>query len=139
MRNRKPRYRPKRRPPRPTAAPKLVTTATVPTPAVEFVQAPSAAPAPASAGPAAVPAAVAAEPDKPAIEPNELQLPRPAPLRTRSAQPTKLNGQVAVFISRKEKRLYVRQAFVPLFEMPIEIADPQKAFGTHVLYGARGQ
>jgi hypothetical protein len=66
-----------------------------------------------------------------------LQLPRPAPLRKRSAEPGKLKGQVAVFISRKEKRLYVRHAFVPVFEMPIEIADPQKPFGTHV-YTALG-
>jgi lipoprotein-anchoring transpeptidase ErfK/SrfK len=117
--------------------PEPATTATVPTPPAEAVPAPSTAPVPAGAGPAAVPAAITAEPVKPAIEPNELQLPRPVPLRTRSAQPTKLNGQVAVFISRKEKRLYVRQAFVPLFDMPVEIADPQKPFGTHV-YTALG-
>ena len=43
----------------------------------------------------------------------------------------KLNGQVAVFISRKEKRIFVRHAFVPVFDMPIEIANPGKPLGTH--------
>ena len=43
----------------------------------------------------------------------------------------KLNGQVAVFISGKEKRIFVRHAFVPVFDMPIEIANPGKPLGTH--------
>ena len=76
-------------------------------------------------------AAPAAEPERPAIDPAELSLPRPAPLRRRAAEPAKLNGQVAVFISGKEKRIFVRHAFVPLFDMPIEIADPAKPLGTH--------
>ena len=56
---------------------------------------------------------------------------RPAPLRARTAEPVKLNGQVAVFISGKEKRIFVRHAFVPVFDMPIEIANPGKSLGTH--------
>jgi lipoprotein-anchoring transpeptidase ErfK/SrfK len=88
--------------------------------------------APAAAAPAATPAAAAvAEPERPAIDPNEVRIPRPAPQRIRGAEPAKLNGQVAVFISGKEKRIYVRQAFVPLFDMPIEIANPGKSLGTH--------
>ena len=43
----------------------------------------------------------------------------------------KLNGQVAVLISGKEKRIFVRHAFVPVFDMPIEIANPGKPLGTH--------
>ena len=58
-------------------------------------------------------------------------MPRPAPLRIRAAEPTKRNGQVAVFISGKEKRIFVRHAFVPVFDMPIEIANPGKSLGTH--------
>jgi hypothetical protein len=77
------------------------------------------------------PAAAASEPERPAIDPDELRLPRPAPLRTRSAEPVKRNGQVAVFISGKEKRIFVRHAFVPLFDMPIEIENPSKPLGTH--------
>ena len=91
-----------------------VTTSTVATPA--------AAPAPS-------PAAATSEPERPAVSPNEPS--RPAPLRTRAAEPVKLNGQVAVFISGKEKRIYVRHAFVPVFDMPIEIANPGKSLGTH--------
>jgi hypothetical protein len=59
--------------------------------------------------------------------------PLPTLLRTRGAeQPAKHSGQVAVFISRKEKKLFVRQGFMPLFEVPIEIERPEQPFGTHV-------
>src|SRR5581483_9261701 len=44
----------------------------------------------------------------------------------------KHKGKVSVFISRKQGKLYVRQGFDPLFEMPITIADPDKPIGTHV-------
>jgi lipoprotein-anchoring transpeptidase ErfK/SrfK len=39
---------------------------------------------------------------------------------------------VSVLISRKTQRLYVRQAFEPLFESPVTIADPDRPIGTHV-------
>jgi hypothetical protein len=35
-------------------------------------------------------------------------------------------------ISRKTQRLYVRQAFQPIFESPVTIADPDRPIGTHV-------
>jgi hypothetical protein len=35
-------------------------------------------------------------------------------------------------ISRKTQRLYVRQAFEPVFESPVTIADPDRPIGTHV-------
>jgi hypothetical protein len=38
----------------------------------------------------------------------------------------------SVFISRKTQRLYVRQAFQPVLEVPIAIQDPDRAIGTHV-------
>ena len=48
-------------------------------------------------------------------------------------------GQVArelqplsVLISRKTQRLYVRQAFKPVLESPVTIADPDRPIGTHV-------
>ena len=109
-----------------------VMTSTVTVPAAEPAPADTARSAEtAPAAPAATPAAASAEPERPAIDPNELILPRPAPLRTRAAEPAKLNGQVAVFISGKEKRIFVRHAFVPVFDMPIEIANPGKPLGTH--------
>jgi hypothetical protein len=39
---------------------------------------------------------------------------------------------VAVLISRKTQRLYVRQGFAPLFDSPVTIADPDRPIGTHV-------
>jgi hypothetical protein len=44
----------------------------------------------------------------------------------------KRSGQVAVFVSRKEKKIFVRQGFVPLFDMPIEISNPDQPLGTHL-------
>jgi lipoprotein-anchoring transpeptidase ErfK/SrfK len=41
-------------------------------------------------------------------------------------------GQIAVFISRKDSKLYVRQNFAPLFEMPIAIAPSDRPLGTHI-------
>jgi hypothetical protein len=39
---------------------------------------------------------------------------------------------VSVFISRKTQRLYVRQAFEPIFDIPITILDTDLPIGTHV-------
>src|SRR5262245_60128605 len=47
-------------------------------------------------------------------------------------QPTKRSGQVAVFVSRKEQKIFVRQGFVPLFDMPVVIDQPDQPLGTHV-------
>jgi hypothetical protein len=53
-------------------------------------------------------------------------------LLKKAVEPPKRSGQVAVFVSRKEKKIFVRQGFVPLFDMPIEIANPDQPLGTHV-------
>jgi hypothetical protein len=39
---------------------------------------------------------------------------------------------VSVFISRKTQRLYVRRAFQPVLESPVEIKDADRPIGTHV-------
>ena len=39
---------------------------------------------------------------------------------------------ISIFISRKNKRLYVRQATQHLFDMPITIRDPERPLGTHL-------
>jgi lipoprotein-anchoring transpeptidase ErfK/SrfK len=44
----------------------------------------------------------------------------------------KRTGQIAVFISRKDSKLYVRQNFAPLFDMPIAIAASDRPLGTHI-------
>jgi hypothetical protein len=44
----------------------------------------------------------------------------------------KRTGQISVFISRKDSKLYARQNFAPLFEVPIAIAPSERPLGTHV-------
>jgi hypothetical protein len=39
---------------------------------------------------------------------------------------------ISVFVSRKLSRLYVRQGFTPLFDVPVEIQNPEEPLGTHV-------
>jgi hypothetical protein len=39
---------------------------------------------------------------------------------------------ISIFVSRKEKKIYVRQNFSPLFYAPVTIDHPEQAFGTHV-------
>jgi lipoprotein-anchoring transpeptidase ErfK/SrfK len=44
----------------------------------------------------------------------------------------KRTGQIAVFVSRKDSKLYVRQNFAPLFDVPVTIAPSDRPLGTHV-------
>ena len=44
----------------------------------------------------------------------------------------KRSGQIAVFVSRKDSKLYVRQNFAPLFDVPVTIAPSDRPLGTHV-------
>ena len=55
----------------------------------------------------------------------------PSGARKRSDKP------VSVFVSLKQKRVFVRQGFHALFDMPVTIADPDKPIGTHI-YTAMG-
>jgi hypothetical protein len=41
-------------------------------------------------------------------------------------------GQIAVFVSRKDSKLYVRQNFSPLFNVPVTIAPDARPLGTHI-------
>jgi lipoprotein-anchoring transpeptidase ErfK/SrfK len=100
----------------------------------------TAKPDPAKAD-AAKPADKPAEPAKAADA-----IPAPAPAsdakkdQTRLTEPAKpaakpekrRDGQVAVFVSRKDSKLYVRQNFSPWFELPVTIAPSDRPFGTHV-------
>jgi len=84
-----------------------------------------------TAAPAATPAVeTSAEPEK--REPTEAEPKKPAPPRNRAGEPLKTSGQVAVFVSKREKKIFVRQGFQPVFDMPIEIANPEQPLGTHV-------
>jgi lipoprotein-anchoring transpeptidase ErfK/SrfK len=55
--------------------------------------------------------------------------PKPDPA---TATAPKRAGQIAVFISRKDSKLYVRQNFAPLFNAPMTIAPSDRPLGTHV-------
>jgi lipoprotein-anchoring transpeptidase ErfK/SrfK len=51
---------------------------------------------------------------------------------TASGVAPRRNGQIAVLISRKDAKLYVRQNFAPLFDAPVTIAPGDRPLGTHV-------
>src|SRR5258708_31015201 len=55
-----------------------------------------------------------------------------AAARLDPAAAPKRTGQIAVFVSRKDSKLYVRQNFAPLFEMPVTIAPGDLPLATHV-------
>src|SRR5262249_42355129 len=76
----------------------------------------------------------AAPSDNDAVKPAPTVDPaKPVTPPTKAAdQPTKRSGQVAVFVSRKEQKIFVRQGFVPLFDMPVVIDQPDQPLGTHV-------
>jgi hypothetical protein len=88
------------------------------------------------------PGDTSAQPRPPEFAPAGNDMIKPAPTidpvkpnapRLRSAdQPAKRSGQVAVFVSRKEKKIFVRQGFVPLFDVPVVIEEPDQPLGTHV-------
>jgi lipoprotein-anchoring transpeptidase ErfK/SrfK len=44
----------------------------------------------------------------------------------------KRSGQIAMFVSRKDSKLYVRRNFTPLFDVPVTIAPSDRPLGTHV-------
>ena len=67
-----------------------------------------------------------------AADPDNSTPTSPKPSTPALAEGVKHTGAVAVFISRKEKKLYVRQGFEPLFDIPVEIENPEQPFGTHV-------
>jgi len=49
-----------------------------------------------------------------------------------SADASQRMSPVSVFISRKTQRLYVRQGYIPVFEGPVTIRDPEKSIGSYV-------
>jgi hypothetical protein len=71
--------------------------------------------------------AVAASPD---AKKDDSRVAEPAPAAKPEAP--RRAGQIAVFISRKDSKLYVRQNFAPLFEVPVTIASSERPLGTHI-------
>lgn len=92
---------------------------------------------PANAGPPAAPPAVPAEAANAGTGSADVSAPinlDDVPLPpVKPAQFGMTNGApIAIFISRKESKIYVRQNFTPLFDAPVTIEDPTQPLGTHV-------
>jgi lipoprotein-anchoring transpeptidase ErfK/SrfK len=56
--------------------------------------------------------------------------PAPTPAATPDVPAKKT--PIAIFISRKAKKIYVRQDFEPVFDAPVTIDGPEQPLGTHV-------
>jgi hypothetical protein len=122
-------------PPKPEALPTAEAKAAVPAPAPQLQGLAKLVAAPPPPPPA--------ETDKlrgsvatPVVAPDQPADAAPVP----AAKPTTLvetghaatQGPISIFVSRKEKKIYVRQNFSPLFYAPVTIDHPEQAFGTHV-------
>jgi lipoprotein-anchoring transpeptidase ErfK/SrfK len=82
----------------------------------------------ADATPAAEPGGAAPAEAAPAADPVDVPTPPAKPAEAaRSAY-----GPIAIFVSGKNKRIYVRQNFSPLFDAPVTIEHPEAPLGTHV-------
>jgi lipoprotein-anchoring transpeptidase ErfK/SrfK len=57
-------------------------------------------------------------------------LPAPTPAATPDVPAKKT--PISIFISRKAKKIYVRQDFEPVFDAPVSIDSPDQPLGTHV-------
>jgi L,D-transpeptidase catalytic domain len=79
--------------------------------------------------PASAPATIDAL--RPAIEASPQIVPLPARKPAALAGARK-KAPIAIFVSRKTRRIYVRQNFEPMFEAPIMIERPNEPIGTHV-------
>ncbi|SHN87471.1 Lipoprotein-anchoring transpeptidase ErfK/SrfK [Bradyrhizobium erythrophlei] len=88
---------------------------------------------------AAVSPAPATEAAKAAIAPPAAtnEMPLKGDLKSDTAKaylgpPLKKTEQIAVFVSRKDSKLYIRQNFAPLFDVPVTIATDERPLGTHI-------
>jgi lipoprotein-anchoring transpeptidase ErfK/SrfK len=76
--------------------------------------------------------AVADAPTVPAAAPDVKKDTARPPGAAAKAEPPRRPGQIAVFVSRKDSKLYVRENFKPQFDVPITIAPSDRPLGTHV-------
>jgi hypothetical protein len=76
----------------------------------------------------------AGAPAAPAVSPDAKKDSSRLPGAEKAAKPEapRRAGQIAVFVSRKDSRLYVRENFKPQFEAPVTIAPSDRPLGTHV-------
>ncbi|MDF3809537.1 MULTISPECIES: L,D-transpeptidase [Rhodopseudomonas] len=66
------------------------------------------------------------------IEPTSAATTTPPAAKAEPAAVPKRTGRIAVFISRKDAKIYVRQRLEPLFDAPITIAPGDRPLGTHI-------
>ena len=117
----------------PAAAP--VTAAQAPAEAPAAAPAATAEAAPPALTPAPAPALAA---EVPPAEAPATTVPAPvvaAPVTVPApavAAAPKRTGHVALFVSAREHKLFVRQGFEPVYETPVTIADAGKPLGTHL-------
>jgi lipoprotein-anchoring transpeptidase ErfK/SrfK len=71
-----------------------------------------------------------AEPKKDQARPSEVV--KAAAPKADPVIPSKRAGQIAALVSRKDSKLYVRENFAPLFDVPVRIAPSDRPLGTHV-------
>ena len=78
--------------------------------------------------------AIADTPAAPAVAPDAKKdtARLPGAEKAAKAEPPRRPGQIAVFVSRKDSKLYVRENFKPQFDVPITIAPSDRPLGTHV-------
>ncbi|WP_024515368.1 L,D-transpeptidase [Bradyrhizobium sp. Tv2a-2] len=87
---------------------------------------------PAKAGDAAAQKPAAKADAAPDARKDDTRLPDAAKAAAAKTEAAKRAGQIAVFISRKDSKLYVRQNLAPLFDSPVTIAPSDRPLGTHV-------
>jgi hypothetical protein len=107
-----------------------VPALTVDTPAQPTADAPAVSDTAKPAAQAA-PAAPAASESKPAAMP-VIMAPFPAVARPDVSEKPLKPGPIAVFVSRKERKIFVRKGFEPVFNAPVTIANPDQPLGNHV-------
>jgi lipoprotein-anchoring transpeptidase ErfK/SrfK len=82
-------------------------------------------------------ASEAPKPDKPGAGEATLEAPLAPPVPVPPAKPVEIartapKTPISIFVSRKDKKIYVRQDFLPLFNAPITIDRADQSLGTHV-------
>ena len=79
-----------------------------------------------------VTAATDAGPAAPDVKKDQTRLPNIEKAVVVKPEPPKPAGRIAVLVSRKDGKLYVRENFKPLFDVPVTIAPSDRLLGTHV-------
>jgi lipoprotein-anchoring transpeptidase ErfK/SrfK len=93
----------------------------------------TSAAAPATPAPAAAPESAAAPPQPaPVVSPVAMPVVPVPPIKPAEIGRSAPKAPIAIFISGKEKKIYVRQDFSPLFSAPVTIDHPERQLGTHV-------